>query len=70
MPITADCHLHTSFSGDSDTPMEVMIQKGISLGLTHMCFTEHQDLEYPITEASPAGTFDLNTDAYLYDLLR
>ena len=70
MPITADCHLHTSFSGDSDTPMEVMIQKGISLGLTHMCFTEHQDFEYPITEASPAGIFDVNTDAYLYDLLR
>ncbi|MCI9013338.1 MAG: histidinol phosphate phosphatase, partial [Lachnospiraceae bacterium] len=33
MPITADYHLHSSFSGDSDTPMEEMIQKGIALGL-------------------------------------
>ena len=22
MPITADCHLHSSYSGDSHTPME------------------------------------------------
>ncbi len=70
MPITADCHLHTSFSGDSKTPMETMILKGIDLGLTHMCFTEHQDFEFPITEETPEGFFDLNTDAYLYDLIR
>ena len=27
MPITADFHMHSSFSGDSDTPMEDMILK-------------------------------------------
>lgn len=70
MPITADYHLHSSFSGDSDTPMEDMIQKGISFGLTHMCFTEHQDFEYPVSPRCPEGMFDINTDAYLYDLLR
>lgn len=70
MPITADCHLHSSFSGDSDTPMETMVQKGIALGLTHMCFTEHCDLEYPITPQTPEGIFEVNTDAYLYDLLK
>ena len=70
MPITADCHLHTSFSGDSTTPMETMILKGIDLGLTHMCFTEHQDFEYPVTKDTPEGMFEVNTDAYLYDLLR
>lgn len=70
MPITADCHLHTSFSTDSTTPMEIMIQKGIQLGLTHMCFTEHMDFEYPITESTPKGSFEVDTDAYLYELLR
>ena len=70
MPITADYHLHSSFSGDSDTPMEEMIQKGIALGLTRMCFTEHHDLDYPITESVPAGFFELNPDAYLYDFLK
>lgn len=70
MPITADCHLHSSFSGDSDTPMEEMILAGIRLGLTHMCFTEHNDFDYPVNEHNPAGIFELNPDAYLYDFLK
>ena len=70
MPITADFHMHSSFSGDSDTPMEEMILKGIELGLTHICFTEHNDFDFPITEETPEGMFDLNPDAYLFDLLK
>ncbi|MBQ7776795.1 MAG: histidinol-phosphatase HisJ family protein [Lachnospiraceae bacterium] len=70
MPITADFHMHSSFSGDSDAPMEAMIQKGIELGLTHMCFTEHNDFDFPVCEETPEGTFELNVDAYLYDLLK
>lgn len=70
MPITADCHLHSSFSGDSDAPMEEMILQGINIGLTHMCFTEHNDFDYPVTESDPAGKFEVNPDAYLYDFLR
>lgn len=69
MPITTDFHLHSSFSGDSDTPMETMILKGIELGLAGMCFTEHNDFDYPVTEQDPAGFFELNPDAYLYDFL-
>lgn len=70
MAITADFHMHSSFSGDSDTPMEAMILKGIELGLTHMCFTEHNDFDFPVTEETPEGMFDLNPDAYLFDLLK
>ena len=70
MSITADYHLHTSFSGDSDTPMEEMILKGIELGLETMCFTEHNDFDYPITEQCPAGLFEVNPDSYLYDLVK
>lgn len=69
MQITADYHLHSSFSGDSDTPMEKMILRGIELGLTQMCFTEHNDFDYPVTASEPEGFFELNPDAYLYDLL-
>lgn len=69
MPITSDYHLHSYFSGDSDTPMETMILKGIELGLTEMCFTEHNDFDYPVTESHPSGFFELNPDAYLYDFL-
>lgn len=69
MPITADYHMHTSFSGDSDAPMEEMILQGIRLGLSDICFTEHQDFDYPVSIDVPTGYFDLNPDAYLYDFL-
>lgn len=70
MPITADFHLHSSFSGDSDTPMEQMILRGIELGLTEMCFTEHNDFDYPVTDRETPGFFEVNPDAYLYDFLK
>ena len=70
MPICADFHMHTSYSGDSDTPMEQMIQQAISIGMKQICFTEHQDFDYPPTDEIPADYFLVNTDAYLYDLLR
>lgn len=70
MSIKADCHLHSSFSGDAQAPMPEMIDKGISLGLETMCFTEHNDFDYPNTEEGPGSIFLLNTDSYLYDILR
>lgn len=61
IPISADCHLHTAFSGDCDAPMEDMVEAGIRQGLTTMCFTEHMDMDFP-----PGSGFDfeLDTDAY------
>ncbi|MBQ7841328.1 MAG: histidinol-phosphatase HisJ family protein [Lachnospiraceae bacterium] len=70
MPIRADYHLHSHFSGDCDASMEEMILKAISLNFTHMCFTEHFDLDYPVSEDTPAGMFDLNVDSYLFDLIK
>lgn len=69
MALKADFHLHSCFSGDSDAPMGKIIQKAISLGLTHICFTEHYDPDF-VYPAGESGTFELNTDSYLYDLLR
>lgn len=70
MAIRADFHMHSSFSGDSNAPMEEMVQKAISLGLTHICFTEHYDPDYVYNDPSEEGMFDLNTDSYLYELLK
>lgn len=70
MSITADYHLHTNFSTDSDEPMENMVKKAIELGLTEICFTEHHDPNFPFDEHNKEGSFILNTDAYLYDLLK
>lgn len=42
-----DCHLHTRFSLDSETPVENMIQQAIHLGMKGMCFTDHMDMDFP-----------------------
>ena len=68
--ILADTHLHSSFSGDSDTPMEEMIKSAIAKGLKDICFTEHQDFEFVYTDDEPKDKFEVNTDQYLYDLLK
>lgn len=70
MPVRADYHLHSSFSGDSEASMEEMVLKGIGLNLAHMCFTEHMDFDYPVSKDCPADTFILNPDSYLYDLIK
>ena len=70
MAITADYHMHSHHSGDSKAPMEQMVQSAISKGLTHICFTEHMDLDFPVSEVAPAGKFEVNTDSYLYELLQ
>lgn len=39
----ADYHVHTSFSDDSECPMQDMIERAITLGLHEIAFTEHVD---------------------------
>lgn len=70
MAILADCHMHSSFSGDSVTPMEEMIQQGLRLGFRQMCFTEHLDLDFPVSEKHPKDTFTINMPAYEAEYLR
>lgn len=65
--MNADFHIHSSFSADSDAPMESMIKEGIRRGLTLMCFTEHMDRDYP---GDPEHAFEVDTVAYYKELLR
>lgn len=69
MSIKSDFHTHSNFSGDSKAPMEKMIKQAIQLNLSHICFTEHYDPDY-IYPPGEEGMFELNTDSYLYDLLK
>ncbi len=48
--IITDCHVHSDFSGDSQTPMEQTIERAIELGLKKICFTDHMDYDYPHLE--------------------
>jgi len=71
MPIFTDCHLHSHHSGDSEASMESMIERGIALGLNTMCFTEHNDFDYPDSpDGEPGSIFLLNADSYLYELIQ
>lgn len=70
MAVLSDYHLHSSFSGDSDAPMEAMIERAVSLGMKNMCFTEHMDIDYVYVKEEDTGMFDLNTDSYLFDLIK
>ncbi|MDO4632498.1 MAG: histidinol-phosphatase HisJ family protein [Eubacteriales bacterium] len=55
-----DFHLHSAFSEDSESPMQLMIEEGISRGLSTMCFTEHYDADFPDDEVS----FSLDIEDY------
>lgn len=39
----ADYHVHTSYSDDSEYPMEEVVRDAVSLGLEEICFTDHVD---------------------------
>lgn len=66
--IIADMHTHSSFSGDSETPMEEQLKEAIQLGLKHYCFTDHEDLYYPEVQddnGNPVNIFNLDIPVYL-----
>ncbi len=72
MAILSDQHMHSTYSGDAKNSMEDMILSAIDKGLSNICFTEHMDFGYPYDKSNgelKPGDFDLNTDAYLYELL-
>ncbi len=63
-----DFHIHTNFSTDADrgiTP-ESMIEEALKKGLKTICFTDHQDLDYPGNETDTE--FSLDYDAYFATL--
>lgn len=61
--ITADYHVHSFFSSDSNTPMESMVEKAISLGMTRICFTDHMDYDFP-----EENKFQFNAEEYFKKL--
>lgn len=66
MGIRYDFHLHSDFSGDSDTSAQLMAERALALGLDGLCFTEHHDPDYPPVEEC----FELDFDAYFPSLAK
>ncbi len=60
--MTKDFHIHCSFSSDSPSTPEEMIESSINKGLTEICFTDHMDVDMP--GATPDMPFTFDTDEY------
>ena len=45
--ITADCHIHTRNFRRTARQMRSQVERAIALGLDHICFTDHMDMDYP-----------------------
>ncbi|MFV0343348.1 MAG: histidinol-phosphatase HisJ family protein [Anaerocolumna sp.] len=63
--IKSDFHTHSYHSSDSTAPMETMIKRAIELGLDTICFTDHMDYDFPVTEGL---TFVFDPDKYFEEL--
>jgi len=61
--ILADQHTHCNFSTDSESTPESMVQGAIEKGITHLCLTDHMDLDYPGT-TTEKPLFEFNPDDY------
>ncbi len=56
----SDFHLHTEFSGDSDTPPDQQIEQALALGMRELCVTDHHDFD----TQGPALAFLLDIERY------
>ncbi|MCI8515089.1 MAG: histidinol-phosphatase HisJ family protein [Lachnospiraceae bacterium] len=59
-----DCHLHSDFSSDSQTPVAEQIERAIALKIPQICLTDHHDLDMP-EDLMP---FLLDTETYFHTL--
>ena len=60
-----DCHLHTCFSGDSETPVRAQLDRAISLGMQAVCITDHHDWDAPDELGRKSDRFLLDFPNYL-----
>ncbi len=44
----SDYHVHSSFTFDSEESPRAIVEKAIALGMKQICFTDHQDFNWPI----------------------
>jgi histidinol-phosphatase (PHP family) len=63
--IKSDFHVHSLFSSDSTAPMEDMVEKALSLGMSKICFTDHMDYDFPEGYGLP---FVFNPEEYFKEL--
>ena len=68
MSVTADYHMHTSFSTDGKASPEEMIKGCINKGLKNICITDHYDMDFPFYERLGKDAFVFDVDRYFETL--
>ncbi len=61
--IRADYHVHSCFSSDSETPIKDIIETAISRGFDTICITDHNDIDFPVTDEGM--DFQLDIEKYV-----
>lgn len=56
--IITDCHVHSCFSSDSETPVEAMIEQAMKRNFAYFYLTDHMDYEFPVYEEGLDFLFD------------
>ena len=49
----SDYHVHSHFSFDSEEKPENIINRAVNLGMKQICFTDHQDFNWPVEGEIP-----------------
>ena len=60
-----DCHLHTCFSGESETPVRDQLDRAIALGMQAVCITDHHDWDAPNEKGEMDDRFLLDFPRYI-----
>lgn len=66
----SDFHVHTFFSSDSEENPEAMIENAVKLGLSSICFTDHNDFDYPPEDGKVMFSIDLLQYYHYFEELR
>lgn len=66
--ILGDYHVHTHLSTDSETLPVAQVEAAIKAGLQYLCFTDHQDIDYPELYDGP-GQFLVDMERYQKELV-
>ncbi len=67
--IITDMHVHSAFSSDSTEAPEAIIETAIKKGFSYAYFTDHHDMDFPVSKEEPDMDFQLDFESYFQKLL-
>ncbi len=66
--IITDMHVHSHFSSDSNEAPEAIIETAIAKKFSYVYFTDHHDMDFPVSKEEPDMDFQLDFESYIKKL--